>query len=176
MVPGGDPRWIRTQEHITHGAQVPSVFKVLYLFLSPSEQLPLTLKLFTCDKDDVFFLILFTYLSFRQKSHLCHSWELMGSWGGNKSLTNWYRRENSFQRKRHECFPPISGPERMGAALGIEPQTQCFFPALHWLWGKPGGAVVRNNCAPLTWTRESVSLRHLRALFRRSLRVFPPRL
>lgn len=30
------------------------LFKVLYLFLSPSEQLPLTLKLFTCDKDDVF--------------------------------------------------------------------------------------------------------------------------
>lgn len=56
MVAGGNPEWIRTQEHITHGAQIQSAFKVLYLFLSPSHQLPLTLKLFICNKDDVFFL------------------------------------------------------------------------------------------------------------------------
>lgn len=46
-------------------------------------------------------------------------------------------------------FPPISGLERMGPALGIEPQTQCFFSLLSiGCGGKPGGAVVRNNCAP----------------------------
>lgn len=144
MVPGGNPEWIRTQERISHDAQIQSVFKVLYLFLSPSDQLPLS-------DTDVWILFKWNDKGF---CFLVFSTSLV-----------WI------------CPHLFPDSERRSPALGIEPQTQCFFPSLHWLQREIGWSrcpeQLRSFYAGPTCAWESVSLWHLRTPFRRSPRVSP---
>lgn len=161
-----------------------------YLFLSPSD-----LWLWNCSSVKRMIFFFSSCLSIcpwdlREKSHLCHSRcradvLMRGAIRGLQSDSNvWI----IFKLNDNEGFFPsvfwiylqlFPDSARRSAALGIEPQTGCFLPLFigseETGWSRCAEQLRSFDAGP-TRTWQGVSLWHLRALLRRSPRVFPPNL